>query len=76
MEKKPKKKTKKDEKGVAENLLEEEIVKHYLETKYFQYSDFSVNLEELILNPLGTGLPICGTPWLLFQEVHTLGGVL
>lgn len=50
---KPKKKNKKDVKGVVETVLEEEIVKHYLETKYFQYSDFNVNLEELILNPMG-----------------------
>jgi len=54
MERKPKKKLKKDEKGAVETILEEEIVKHYLEAKYFQYSDFNVNLEEVILNPVGS----------------------
>eukprot|EP00670_Eutreptiella_braarudii_P008294 CAMPEP_0174307720 /NCGR_PEP_ID=MMETSP0810-20121108/1302_1 /TAXON_ID=73025 ORGANISM="Eutreptiella gymnastica-like, Strain CCMP1594" /NCGR_SAMPLE_ID=MMETSP0810 /ASSEMBLY_ACC=CAM_ASM_000659 /LENGTH=552 /DNA_ID=CAMNT_0015414855 /DNA_START=58 /DNA_END=1716 /DNA_ORIENTATION=+ len=56
---KPKPKPKQEEGDIGtelslvENDLEEQIVKHYLERKYFQYSDFNVNLEELILNPMG-----------------------
>lgn len=72
MERKPKKKLKKDEKGAVETILEEEIVKHYLEAKYFQYSDFNVNLEEVILNPVGSGvLTFCAGKKAGDKHTHT-----
>lgn len=41
-----------DPESIKEGTLEEQIVKEYLEAKYYAFSDFSINLEEMILNPI------------------------
>eukprot|EP00992_Anisonema_acinus_P010282 TRINITY_DN6462_c0_g1_i1.p1 TRINITY_DN6462_c0_g1~~TRINITY_DN6462_c0_g1_i1.p1 ORF type:complete len:538 (-),score=185.82 TRINITY_DN6462_c0_g1_i1:166-1779(-) len=56
----PKKKKVEPELQLVEGDLEEQIVKDYLEKKYFQFSDFCINLEEQILNP--DGVPSGGPP--------------